>query len=70
MTTNSSNQPKHTPQQNGYNPLTIDDVTRPPHSPSQDYFGELRNPLARCISPLPSYSSSLCSATESLSLRP
>jgi hypothetical protein len=49
MTTNSSNQPKHTPQQNGYNPLTIDDVTRPPHSPSRDYFGELRNPMARCI---------------------
>jgi hypothetical protein len=49
MTTNSSNQPHHTPQQNGYNPLTIDDVTRPPHSPSQDYFGELRNPMARCI---------------------
>ena len=49
MTTNSSNQPNHTPPQSGYNPLTIDEVTRPRHSRSQDYFGELRDPMARCI---------------------
>lgn len=49
MTTNSANQPNHTPQQNGYNPITLDDVAKPPQSPRQDYFGELRDPITRCI---------------------
>ena len=48
MTTNSSNQPKPTRQQNGYNPITLDDVTQPAQS-WQDYFGELRDPLARSV---------------------
>jgi hypothetical protein len=49
MTTNSSNQPKPTPQQTGYNPITLDDVRQPAQSSRQDYFGELRDPLARCV---------------------
>jgi len=49
MTTNSPNQPDHTHQQNGYNPITLDDVAKPPQSPWQDYFGELRDPITRCI---------------------
>ncbi len=49
MTTNASNQPNQTPQQNGYNPITLDDVTKPAQSPWQDYFGELSDPIARCI---------------------
>jgi type IV secretory pathway VirB3-like protein len=49
MTTNSSNQPKPTPRQNGYNPITLDDVQRTAQSTSSDYLGELRRPLARCI---------------------
>jgi hypothetical protein len=49
MTTNSSNQPKPTPQQTGYNPITLDDVRQPVQSSRQDYFGELRDPLARCV---------------------
>jgi len=48
MTTNSSNQPKPTSQQNSYNPITIDDVTQAAQS-RQDYFGELRDPIARCF---------------------
>jgi hypothetical protein len=49
MTTNSSNQPKPTPQQNGYNPITLDDVKRTAQSTGPDYLGELRGPVARCI---------------------
>jgi hypothetical protein len=49
MTTNSSNQPKPTPRQNGYNPITLDDVQGTAPSTSSDYLGELRGPLARCI---------------------
>jgi hypothetical protein len=49
MTTNSPNQPNQTPQQNGYNPITLEDVAKPPQSPWQDYLGELREPLTRCI---------------------
>jgi hypothetical protein len=49
MTTNASNQPNHSPQQNGYNPITLEDVTKPPQSPWPEYFGELRDPVARCI---------------------
>lgn len=49
MTTNSHNQPNHTPQQNGYHPITLDDVTKSPQSPRQDYFGELTDPIARCL---------------------
>ena len=45
MTTNSSNQPK----QNGYNPITLDDLQRPGQSSRSDYFGELTDPVARCI---------------------
>jgi hypothetical protein len=48
MTTNSSNQPKPAPQQHGYHPITLDDVTRPAQS-WPDYFAELRGPLARCV---------------------
>jgi hypothetical protein len=48
MTTNSSNQPKRAPQQNGYHPITLDDVTRPAES-WQNCLGELRDPLARCV---------------------
>lgn len=33
MTTNSPNQPNHPPQQNGYNPITLDDVQSP-----RDFF--------------------------------
>jgi hypothetical protein len=49
MTTNSPNQPNHTPQQNGYNPITLNDVQKHVQSTIQDYFGELRDPVARCI---------------------
>jgi len=49
MTTNSSNQPKPTPQQNGYNPITLDDLQRPGRSSRSDYFGELTDPITRCI---------------------
>jgi hypothetical protein len=49
MTTNSPYQPNHTPQQNGYNPITLDDVAKPAQSPRQDCFGELRDPITRCI---------------------
>jgi hypothetical protein len=49
MTKNSSNQPKPTPQQNGYNPITLDDVQRTAQSTGPDYLGELRGPAARCI---------------------
>jgi hypothetical protein len=49
MTTNSSNQPKPGPQQNGYNPITLDDLQKSVQSSRVDYFGELRDPLARCV---------------------
>jgi hypothetical protein len=49
MTTNASNQPNRTPQQNGYNPITLEDVTKSPQPPWQEYFGELGDPIARCI---------------------
>src|SRR5208282_5369310 len=49
MTTNSSNQPGHTPQQKGYNPVTLDDVQKHLQSSLRDYFGQLRDPMARCI---------------------
>lgn len=49
MTTNSFNQPKPTPQQNGYNPITLDDLQKSGQSSRSDYFGELRDPLARCV---------------------
>ena len=49
MTTHSSKQPNQSPQEKGYNPVTFDDLQK--HAPStlQDYFGELRDPVARCI---------------------
>jgi hypothetical protein len=46
--TTPSNQRKPAPQQNGYNPITLDDVTEPGQS-RQDYFRELRDPLARSV---------------------
>ncbi len=49
MTTNSSNQPNHTPQKDGYNPVTLDDVQKHVQSSLQVYIGELRDPVARCI---------------------
>jgi hypothetical protein len=49
MTTNSSNQPSQTPQKNGYNPITFDDVQNHVQSTLQDYFAQLRAPVARCI---------------------
>jgi|HubBroStandDraft_1064217.scaffolds.fasta_scaffold162374_2 hypothetical protein len=49
MTTNSSNSPKGKPQPNGYNPITVHDVANRSPSSWQDYFGELRAPVARCI---------------------
>ncbi len=49
MTTNSSNQPKTTQEQNGYNPITLDDLQKPSQSSRSDYFGELTDPLARCV---------------------
>jgi hypothetical protein len=49
MTTNSPNQPNNGPRQNGYNPVTLDNVARPLQSPWQDYLGELRDPVTRCV---------------------
>jgi hypothetical protein len=49
MTTNSSNQPKPAPQQNGYNPITLDDLQKSGQSSRSDCFGELTDPLARCV---------------------
>jgi hypothetical protein len=49
MTTNSSHQPNHTPQQNGYNPITLEDVQRPVSSLGPDYMGGLREPWARWV---------------------
>jgi hypothetical protein len=49
MTTNSPNQPKSAPQQNGYNPITLDDLQKSGQSSLSDYFGELTDPLARCL---------------------
>jgi hypothetical protein len=47
MTTNSFNQPKPTPQQNGYNPITFDDVKKPTQSSAEDLFRGLTNPVPR-----------------------
>jgi hypothetical protein len=49
MTTNSSSQPKPTSEQHGYNPITLDDLQKSGQSSRSDYFGELRDPLARCV---------------------
>jgi hypothetical protein len=49
MTTNSSNQPHPAQQQNGYNPITLDDLQKSGQSARSDYFGELTDPLARCV---------------------
>jgi hypothetical protein len=49
MTMNSSHQPTDTPQQNGYNPITLDDVQRRASSPSSDYIGGLGEPWARWV---------------------
>ncbi|HYL64064.1 MAG TPA: hypothetical protein VE077_15725 [Candidatus Methylomirabilis sp.] len=49
MTTNANNQPQRPSHQKGYNPITLEDVqgTRPFNA--QDYFGELSDPVARCV---------------------
>ena len=49
MTTNSDNQPNRSPQQSGYNPITLDDVQRSGEPRGRDYFGELSDPVARCV---------------------
>jgi len=49
MTTNSSNPSNHAPKQNGYNPITLDDVQKPAPSAFRDYFGELKDPVTRCV---------------------
>ncbi len=45
MTTNSSNQPNHTPQQNGYNPITFEDLRRPAQPSVEDFFRGLTSPV-------------------------
>ena len=53
MTTNSSNQTKATPQQNGYNPITFNDLQRPTQSSAEDLFRGLTNPAPRwAVAPL------------------
>ena len=49
MTTNPDRQPNRPPQQNGYNPITLEDLQWREDSPSRDYFGELGDPLARWV---------------------
>jgi hypothetical protein len=49
MTANSTNQPGHAPKKNGYNPITFDDVQNRVQSTLEDYFAQLRAPVARCI---------------------
>lgn len=49
MTTNSPNQPNHPQQQNGYNPITLDDVQKPQQSRTPDFFADFNNPLLRWI---------------------
>jgi hypothetical protein len=47
MTSNSSQQPNHAPQQNGYNPITLDHLKRPAQSSAEDLFRGLTNPVPR-----------------------
>jgi hypothetical protein len=49
MTTNSSHQPKPAPQQNGYNPITLNDVQKPAESTGLDDLGGLNKPWVRWI---------------------
>jgi hypothetical protein len=49
MTTNSPHQPNQLPQQNGYNPITLDDVQMPPSSRTDFLFAELSSPLLRWV---------------------
>jgi hypothetical protein len=49
MTTNSSNQPNHTPQQSAYHPITLEDVQRPSNSRELEPFGALSEPWARWV---------------------
>ena len=49
MTTNSPNQPNQSPQKNGYNPVTFEDVQNHVQSTLEGYFAQLRAPVARCI---------------------
>lgn len=49
MTTNSPNQPNHSPQQNGYKPITLEDVQKPHQSRTQLLFAELNTPILRWI---------------------
>jgi hypothetical protein len=48
MTTNSTNQPGSKPQKNRYNPVTFDDVQKHVESTLEDYFVQLKAPVARC----------------------
>jgi hypothetical protein len=49
MTTNSSNQPNRTPPQNGYNPITLEDVQKPASCLSPDYMGGRSELWARWV---------------------
>lgn len=50
MTTNSSNPPNRPRQPHGYNPITLEDVQNSAGGPAgRDYFGELSDPVARCV---------------------
>ena len=49
MTTSPNNSSNRPQQQNGYNPITREDVRGPQQSSGRDYFGELSDPVARCV---------------------
>lgn len=49
MTPQANNQPQRSPQQNGYNPVTLADVQGSRESTARGSFGELRDPVARCV---------------------
>jgi hypothetical protein len=49
MTTNPNNPSNPAPQQNGYNPITLQDVQSPQHSGGHDPFGDLSTPLIRWV---------------------
>jgi hypothetical protein len=49
MTTNPNNASNHSPQQNGYNPVTLDDVQGPHQPYGRDPFGELSAPVVRWV---------------------
>jgi hypothetical protein len=49
MTTSPNNPSNRPQQQNGYNPITLEDVRSSEQSSGRDYFGELSDPVARCV---------------------